>query len=234
MAVNGDEGEPGTFKDRYYLGRDPHRFIEGMLIAAWVVEAKRGLFLSARRISRTAADAARGNREGRGGRPVTAHPSPSAARRRRLHLRRRIRDDRIDRGQARAAAASPALCRAGRHFRPSDAGAECRDAVLDPRHRRAAAPTWFTSHGRHERKGFRSFSVSGRVKNPGVKLAPAGITMRELIEEYCGGMQDGHKLQGLSAGRRFGRRLAGEHGRYPARFRHAGAARLASSARMRS
>ena len=48
---------------------------------------------------------------------------------------------------------------------------------------------WFTSHGRRERKGFRSFSVSGRVNNPGVKLAPAGITVRELIEEYCGGMQ---------------------------------------------
>jgi formate dehydrogenase len=51
---------------------------------------------------------------------------------------------------------------------------------------------WFSSFGRHGRKGLRSFSVSGRVKNPGVKLAPAGITIEELINEYCGGMQEGH------------------------------------------
>jgi formate dehydrogenase len=59
---------------------------------------------------------------------------------------------------------------------------------------------WFTSQGRHERKGFRSFSVSGRVKNPGVKLAPAGITARELLEEFCGGMQDGHAFKGYLPG----------------------------------
>ena len=59
---------------------------------------------------------------------------------------------------------------------------------------------WATSQGRHERKGFRSFSVSGRVKNPGVKLAPAGITMRELIDEFCGGMQDGHAFKGYLPG----------------------------------
>ena len=85
---------------------------------------------------------------------------------------------------------------------------------------------WFTSHGRHERKGLRSFSVSGRVKDPGVKLAPAGITARELIEEFCGGMADGHRLQGLSAGRRLGRHPAGQHGGPAARFRHARAIRL--------
>jgi len=59
---------------------------------------------------------------------------------------------------------------------------------------------WFTSQGRHERKGFRSFSVSGRVKNPGVKLAPAGITIRELIDEFCGGMQEGHTFYGYLPG----------------------------------
>ena len=60
--------------------------------------------------------------------------------------------------------------------------------------------TWFTSHGRRERKGFRSFSVSGRVKKPGVVLAPAGVTARELIEEFCGGMQDGHVFKGYLPG----------------------------------
>ena len=59
---------------------------------------------------------------------------------------------------------------------------------------------WFTSHGRHGRKGLRTFSVSGRVKEPGVKLAPAGITVRELIDEYCGGMQDGHTFKGYLPG----------------------------------
>ena len=55
-------------------------------------------------------------------------------------------------------------------------------------------PQWFSKHGRHERKGLRSFSVSGRVRKPGVHLAPAGITVRELVDEYCGGMLEGHQL----------------------------------------
>ena len=93
---------------------------------------------------------------------------------------------------------------------------------------------WFTSHGRHERKGFRSFSVSGRVKKPGVKLAPAGVTARELIDEFCGGMVDGHDVQGLSARRRLRRHPAGVDGRrcrsISARWKNT----AASSARTRS
>ena len=61
-------------------------------------------------------------------------------------------------------------------------------------------PEWFTGEGRNGRKGRRTFSVSGRVKNPGVKLAPAGITARELIDEYCGGMADGHVFKGYLPG----------------------------------
>ena len=136
FAVNADEGEPGTFKDRYYLERDPHRFIEGMLIAAWVVEAHETYLyirdeypevrlMLADEIAKVEAGGSR-----------RAHQAASAPRRRRLHLRRRIRDDRIDRGQARPAAPSPALRRAGRPVRPPDAGAERRDAVLGARHRR--------------------------------------------------------------------------------------------------
>jgi formate dehydrogenase len=59
---------------------------------------------------------------------------------------------------------------------------------------------WFAGKGRNGRKGLRSFSVSGRVKEPGVKLAPAGITIRELIEEYCGGMAEGHAFKGYLPG----------------------------------
>jgi formate dehydrogenase len=59
---------------------------------------------------------------------------------------------------------------------------------------------WFTSHGRRGRKGLRSFSVSGRVKDPGVKVAPAGISMQELIDEYCGGMAEGHTFKAYLPG----------------------------------
>ncbi len=135
FAVNGDEGEPGTFKDRYYLEQDPHRFIEGMLIAAWVVEAPETYFYIRDEYPELRLMIAQEFEQGRKGRPVAAHQAASAPRRRRLHLRRRIGDDRIDRGQARPAAPPPALRRAGRPVRPPDAGAERRDPVLDARHR---------------------------------------------------------------------------------------------------
>ena len=136
FAVNADEGEPGTFKDRYYLERDPHRFIEGMLIAAWIVEAA-DTYLYIRdeypevRLLLTE-EIAKVERAG-----LSRHTQhPPAPRRRRLHLRRRIRDDRIDRGQAWPAASSAALRGAGRPVRPPDARAERRDTLLGARHRR--------------------------------------------------------------------------------------------------
>jgi NADH:ubiquinone oxidoreductase subunit F (NADH-binding) len=61
-------------------------------------------------------------------------------------------------------------------------------------------PEWFTAAGRNGRHGWRSYSVSGRINEPGVKLAPAGITVRELIEEFCGGMQDGHRFKAYLPG----------------------------------
>ena len=87
-------------------------------------------------------------------------------------------------------------------------------------------PAWFAGHGRRGRKGLRSFSVSGRVNNPGVKLAPAGITVKELIDEYCGGMLGGHTFYCVSAGRCVRRHSAGVDGRHPARFRHVERVRL--------
>ena len=200
FAVNGDEGEPGTFKDRYYLERDPHRFLEGMLIAAWVVEAHDTYIYIRDEYPELRLMLLEEIAKVEAGRAVAAHQAASAPRRRRLYLRRRIRDDRIDRGQARAAAPSPALCRAGRSVRPPDARAERRDAATGSATSSRRAPNGSTSQGRHERKGFRSFSVSGRVKKPGVKLAPAGVTVRELIDEFCGGMQDGHTFKGYLPG----------------------------------
>ena len=97
---------------------------------------RRYLSLRSRRISGSDPSSHRRDRQGRAGRPVKAHQDPYAPRRRRLHLRRRIGDDRIDRGQARPAASSSALRRASRLVRPADARTECRDAVLGARHRR--------------------------------------------------------------------------------------------------
>jgi formate dehydrogenase len=199
MAVNGDEGEPGTFKDRYYLGLDPHRFIEGMLIAAWVVEAGDVYFylrdeypeLRLMLLEEIAKVEAAG---------LTPHT--------RVHLRRgagayicgeesaMIESIEGKRGLPRHR--PPYVAQNGIFGRPTlvqniETLYWIRDIVT-------SGAAWFTSHGRRERKGFRSFSVSGRVNNPGVKLAPAGITMRELIAEYCGGMQDGHDFKGFLPG----------------------------------
>ncbi|HVZ51669.1 MAG TPA: NAD(P)H-dependent oxidoreductase subunit E [Pseudolabrys sp.] len=199
FAVNADEGEPGTFKDRYYLERDPHRFLEGVLIAAWVVEARetyiyiRDEYPELRLM--LAEEIARVEDEG-----LSPHTK--------LHLRRgagayicgeesaMIESIEGKRGLPRHR--PPYVAQVGLFGRPTlEQNVETMFWVRDIIEKGAA---WVTAQGRHERKGFRSFSVSGRVNNPGVKLAPAGITMRELIEEYCGGMQDGHTFKAYLPG----------------------------------
>jgi NADH:ubiquinone oxidoreductase subunit F (NADH-binding)/NADH:ubiquinone oxidoreductase subunit E len=199
MAVNGDEGEPGTFKDRHYLGLDPHRFIEGMLLAAWVVEAA-DIYVYIRDeypelIMMLREEFARVEQDGL---------SPHA----RIHLRRgagayicgeesaMIESIEGKRGLPRHR--PPYVAQVGLFGRPTlEQNVETLYWVRDIVEKGAA---WFTSHGRRERKGFRSFSVSGRVKKPGVVQAPAGVTARELIDEYCGGMADGHVFKGYLPG----------------------------------
>jgi formate dehydrogenase beta subunit len=199
MAVNVDEGEVGTFKDRHYLERDPHRFIEGMLIAAWVVEAPdiyiyiRDEYPEVRLM--LAAEIAKVEQAG-------------LARQTRVHLRRgagayicgeesaMIESIEGKRGLPRHR--PPYVAQVGLFGRPTlEQNVETLFWVRDIVEKGA---DWFTSHGRRERKGFRSFSVSGRVKKPGVVLAPAGVSARELIEEYCGGMTDGHSFKGYLPG----------------------------------
>jgi formate dehydrogenase beta subunit len=199
FAVNCDEGEPGTFKDRYYLERDPHRFIEGMLIAAWVVEAPetylyvRDEYPEVRLL--LAQEIAKAERAG-----LSSHT--------RVHLRRgagayicgeesaMIESIEGKRGLPRHR--PPYVAQVGLFGRPTlEQNVETLFWVRDIVEKGAA---WFTSHGRRERKGFRSFSVSGRVNKPGVVLAPAGVTARELIDEYCGGMQPGHAFKGYLPG----------------------------------
>ena len=217
MAVNIDEGEPGTFKDRYYLERDPHRFIEGMLIAAWAVgideiyaylrdEYAGCRRLLARELATLAAD------------PPCQLPS--------IHLRRgagayicgeesaMIESIEGKRGMPRLR--PPYVAQVGLFGRPTlEHNMETLYWVRDILEKGAS---WFAGQGRHGRKGLRSFSVSGRVKNPGVYLAPAGITVRELIAEFCGGMQDGHELYAYLPGGASGGILPASMGDIPLDF----------------
>jgi formate dehydrogenase beta subunit len=199
MAVNIDEGEPGTFKDRTYLERDPHRFLEGVLIAAHVVGTEACYLylrdeyhgcraLLERELQRLHAD------------PPCALP--------RLELRRgagayicgeesaMIESIEGKRGEPRMR--PPYIAQVGLFGRPTlEHNFETLYWVRDIVERGAA---WFSGFGRRERHGLRSFSVSGRVREPGVKLAPAGITLQELIDEFCGGMLPGHQLYGYLPG----------------------------------
>jgi formate dehydrogenase beta subunit len=199
FAVNADEGEPGTFKDRFYLERDPYRFIEGMLIAAWVVEAP-DTYLYIRdeypELRLMLAEEI--------GKVEAAGLSPHT----KLHLRRgagayicgeesaMIESIEGKRGLPRHR--PPYVAQVGLFGRPTlEQNVETLYWVRDIVEKGAE---WMTSQGRHERKGFRSFSVSGRVKKPGVVLAPAGVTARELVEEFCGGMIAGEKFKGYLPG----------------------------------
>jgi len=191
MAVNIDEGEPGTFKDRTYLERDPHRFLEGMLVAAHVVGIDaiyiylRDEYHACRQVLETELQKLKANSaihlpmiELRRGAGAYICGEESAM----------IESIEGKRGEPRMR--PPYIAQVGLFGRPTlEHNFETLYWVRDIVQK---GPEWFSGFGRHGRKGLRSFSVSGRVKKPGVKLAPAGITMAELIEEYCGGMQDGH------------------------------------------
>ncbi|HJU42281.1 MAG TPA: NAD(P)H-dependent oxidoreductase subunit E [Vicinamibacterales bacterium] len=199
LAINIDEGEPGTFKDRYYLERDPHRFLEGALIAAWAVGLDaiyiylRDEYHGCRAILERELAALQAD-------PPYAIPP--------IHLRRgagayicgeessMIESIEGKRGEPRLR--PPYVAQVGLFGRPTlEHNMETLHWVREILEK---GPDWFAGHGRHGRKGLRSFSVSGRVNKPGVHLAPAGITLRELIDEYCGGMLDGHELYGYLPG----------------------------------
>ncbi|HXP31824.1 MAG TPA: NAD(P)H-dependent oxidoreductase subunit E [Stellaceae bacterium] len=199
MAVNADEGEPGTFKDRYFLETDPHRFLEGMLIGAWAIEAAeiyiylRDEYPQCRALLEA---------------EIAKLEAAGLARGRRIHLRRgagayicgeesaMLESIEGKRGLPRHKPPYPAQI--GLFGRPTlinnvETLYWVRDIV-------EKGASWFAEQGRRGRKGPRSFSVSGRVKEPGVKIAPAGITARELIDEYCGGMEAGQIFKGYLPG----------------------------------
>jgi NADH:ubiquinone oxidoreductase subunit F (NADH-binding)/NADH:ubiquinone oxidoreductase subunit E len=199
LAVNADEGEPGTFKDRYFLETDPHRFLEGMLIAAWAIEASeayiylRDEYPQCRIILE---------------REIAALEQTGLAGQVHIHLRRgagayicgeesaMLESIEGKRGLPRHKPPFPT--QAGLFGQPTlchnvETLYWVRDIV-------EKGPDWFIGQGRNGRKGLRTFSVSGRVREPGVKLAPAGITARALIDEFCGGMRDGHIFKGYLPG----------------------------------
>ncbi|HTB00644.1 MAG TPA: NADH-ubiquinone oxidoreductase-F iron-sulfur binding region domain-containing protein [Bradyrhizobium sp.] len=195
MAVNGDEGEPGTFKDRYYLETDPHRFLEGTLIGAHIVEAPeiyiyiRDEYPACREILE---------------REIEKLPPGGP----KLHMRRGAGAyicgeessllESIEGKRGLPRHKPPYPFQVGLFGLPTlinniETLWWVRDIV-------EKGAEWWKSHGRNDRHGLRSFSVSGRVKNPGMKLAPAGISVRELIDEFCGGMADGHKFHAYLPG----------------------------------
>ncbi|MCG8548449.1 MAG: NAD(P)H-dependent oxidoreductase subunit E [Alphaproteobacteria bacterium] len=217
MSINADEGEPDTFKDRYYMERDPHRFLEGTLIAAWVVEAEavyiylRDEYPAAREILLAEIE-----------RVEAAGLNGSCQ----IHLRRgagayicgeesaMLESIEGKRGLPRHKPPFPS--QVGLFGQPTlihnvETVFWVRDII-------ERGPTWFSGEGRNGRQGLRSFSVSGRVRDPGVKLAPAGITVRELIDEYCGGMAEGHSFKGYLPGGASGGILPARMGDVPLDF----------------
>ncbi|MCP4997392.1 MAG: NADH-quinone oxidoreductase subunit F [Hyphomicrobiales bacterium] len=199
MTINGDEGEPGTFKDRYLLETDPHRTLEGALIAAHAVEAQRIYFYmrdeypAVLEILRAEIDALEtagliepGFIELRRGAGAYICGEESAM----------IESIEGKRGLPRHR--PPYIAEVGLFGRPTlNHNVETlwwiRDIVEN-------GAQWFADQGKPGHPGPRSWSVSGRVKDPGVKLAPAGITIRELIDDYCGGMEDGHSFKAYLPG----------------------------------
>jgi formate dehydrogenase len=218
LAVNLDEGEPGTFKDRVYLERDPHRFLEGMLIAAWAVGIER-IYIYLR-------DEYHGCRAMLQAELQRLRERPPWPGMPAIDLRRgagayicgeesaMIESIEGKRGLPRLR--PPYVAQVGLFGRPTlqhnfETLYWVRD-ILDK------GADWFASHGRHGRQGLRSFSVSGRVRQPGVKLAPAGITVRELIAEHCGGMAEGHEFYAYLPGGASGGILPASLGDIPLDF----------------
>jgi formate dehydrogenase len=217
MAINIDEGEPGTFKDRHFLELDPHRFLEGMLIAAWAVEIDdvyiylRDEYAACRALLTCEIAALEAD-----------PPCPLP----RIHLRRgagayicgeesaMIESLEGKRGMPRLR--PPYVAQVGLFGRPTlEHNMETLYWIRDIMEKGA---DWFAAQGRHGRKGLRSFSVSGRVAKPGVHVAPAGITVRELIDEYAGGMLPGHAFHAYLPGGASGGILPASLGDVPLDF----------------
>lgn len=217
LAVNIDEGEPGTFKDRFYLETDPHRFLEGSLIAAWAVGIDE-IYIYLRDEYAAANEILL--------REIKELESSFPDILPQIYLRRgagayicgeesaMIESIEGKRGIPRLR--PPYVAEVGLFDRPTlEHNMETLHWIRDIVEKGAKS---FSSHGRRGRKGLRAFSVSGRVQKPGVHLAPAGISMLELIDEYCGGMLPGHSFYGYFPGGASGGMLPASLGDLPLDF----------------
>ena len=217
MTVNADEGEPGTFKDRYFMEGDPHRFLEGVLVAAWAVEAEavyiylRDEYAEVREI--LSRELPRLREAG-----LDAHVE--------MHLRRgagayicgeesaMIESIEGKRGLPRHR--PPYVAETGLFGRPTLV--QNVETLYWVRDILENGPEWFTAQGRNGGAGLHAYSVSGRVARPGVKIAPTGITVRELIDEHCGGMEPGYRLKGYLPGGASGGMLPASMADLPLQF----------------
>ncbi|MEM8688669.1 MAG: NAD(P)H-dependent oxidoreductase subunit E [Pseudomonadota bacterium] len=217
MCINGDEGEPGTFKDRHYLESRPHQFLEGMLIGAWAVDAKR-VYIYMRdeypTVLKILADEIKaieaagivepGYVELRRGAGAYICGEESAM----------IESVEGKRGLPRHR--PPFVAQVGVFGCPTLV--HNVETVYWMPKILANGAEWFASQGKEGHKGARSYSVSGRVKKPGVVLAPAGVTVNELINDHCGGMLDGHTFKGYLPGGASGGILPASKGDVPLDF----------------
>ena len=217
MALNIDEGEPGTFKDRWYLERDPHRFLEGMLVAAWAAGVGEIWIYLRDEYAGCRAVLERELLKLRNENPCALPP---------IHLRRgagayicgeesaMIESIEGKRGMPRLR--PPYVAQVGLFGRPTLE--HNMETVYWVREIVEKGAQWFAAQGRNGRKGLRSFSVSGRVRKPGVHVAPAGITVQQLIDEYCGGMLEGHQFYAYLPGGASGGILPASKGDIPLDF----------------
>ena len=217
MAVNADEGEPGTFKDRHFMETDPHRFLEGLLVAAWAVEAEaayiylRDEYAEVREILSRELPRLR-----------EAGLAPHVE----VHLRRgagayicgeesaMIESIEGKRGLPRHR--PPYVAETGLFGRPTLV--QNVETLYWIREILQKGPEWFTAQGLDGGAGLHAYSVSGRVARPGVKIAPTGITARQLIDEHCGGMQPGHRFKGYLPGGASGGMLPASLADLPLKF----------------
>lgn len=216
LTVNADEGEPGTFKDRVLLESQPHALLEGMLVAAHVVGCEhayiylRDEYPYAHRVLQDALQALR-----------AWQPNAPA-----ITLRRgagayicgeesaMIESLEGKRGEPRLR--PPYVAQRGLFGRPTLV--HNVETLMWVPELHAKGATWFAAHGRHDRQGLRRYSLSGRVRNPGVYLAPAGISVQELVDEYGGGMAEGHTLYGYLPGGASGGMLPADLAHLPLDF----------------
>ena len=198
LAVNGDEGEPGTFKDRFYLERTPHLFLEGMLIAAWAVEAEhiyiymRDEYPAVIHILST---------------EITALEQAGLVDQGYIELRRgagayicgeesaMIESIEGKRGLPRHR--PPFVAQVGLFNQPTLV--HNVETLYWVAKILREGPEILSSVEKNGRKGLRSYSVSGRVQNPGVYLLPAGSTITDLIAA-AGGMLEGHEFKAYQPG----------------------------------